>query len=60
MRRRVDISTHREELKEIYAKGKCEGFDTKILRKIIRLRAMDPTARSEEKSLIDLCMLAVG
>jgi uncharacterized protein (UPF0335 family) len=55
-----DIAAHRADLSEIYAEAKGEGFDTKILRKVIRLRAMDPTARSEETALIDLYMSAAG
>ena len=47
------------DLKAIYSEAKGEGFDTKILHKVIRLRAMDPTVRSEEESLIDLYMSAV-
>ncbi len=48
-----------EDLKEVYAESKGEGFDTKILRKVIRLRAQDAATRAEEEALIDLYMSAV-
>ncbi len=48
-----------EDLKEVFAEAKGEGFDTKILRKVIRLRAQDAATRAEEEALIDLYMSAV-
>ena len=49
-----------EDLKEVYAEAKGEGFDTKILRKVIRLRKMDKVKRDEEEALIDLYLSAIG
>ena len=48
------------DLKEVYAEAKGEGFDTKILRKVIRLRKMDKVKRDEEQTLIDLYLSAIG
>ena len=48
------------DLKEVYSEAKGEGFDTKILRKIIRLRKQDKAKRLEEEALIDLYLSAVG
>ena len=48
------------DLKEVYAEAKGEGFDTKILRKVIRLRKMDKVKRDEEEALIDLYLSAIG
>lgn len=48
------------DLKEVFAEAKGEGFDTKILRKIIRIRAQDKAKRMEEEALIDLYLAAVG
>ena len=48
------------DLKEVYAEAKGEGFDTKILRKVVRLRAQDRAKRAEEEALIDLYMTALG
>ena len=48
------------DLKEVYAEAKGEGFDTKIVRKVVRLRAQDAAKRSEEEALIDLYISAIG
>ena len=48
------------DLKEVYAEAKGEGFDTKIIRKVIRLRKADAAKRSEEEALIELYITAIG
>jgi uncharacterized protein (UPF0335 family) len=48
------------DLKEVYAEAKGEGFDVKILRKVIRLRKADTAKRQEEEALIDLYISAIG
>jgi uncharacterized protein (UPF0335 family) len=48
------------DLKEVYAEAKGEGFDTKILRKVVRLRKADAAKRSEEEALIELYITAIG
>jgi uncharacterized protein (UPF0335 family) len=48
------------DLKEVYAEAKGEGFDTKIVRKVVRLRKQDTAKRQEEEALIDLYISAIG
>ncbi len=48
------------DLKEVYAEAKGNGFDTKILRKVIRMRKQDKAKRQEEEALIDLYLSAIG
>jgi uncharacterized protein (UPF0335 family) len=48
------------DLKEVYAEAKGNGFDVKILRKVIRLRKQDTAKRQEEEALIDLYLSAIG
>ena len=48
------------DLKEVFAEAKGEGFDTKILRKVIRLRKQDTAKRQEEEALVDLYISAIG
>jgi uncharacterized protein (UPF0335 family) len=48
------------DLKEVYAEAKGNGFDTKILRKVVRLRKQDKAKRLEEEALIDLYLSAIG
>jgi uncharacterized protein (UPF0335 family) len=48
------------DLKEVFAEAKGEGFDPKILRKVVRLRKMDKARRQEEEALLDLYLSAIG
>jgi uncharacterized protein (UPF0335 family) len=48
------------DLKEVYLEAKGNGFDTKILRKVVRLRKQDKAKRQEEEALIDLYLSAIG
>lgn len=48
------------DIKEVYAEAKGNGFDTKILRKIVRLRKVDTAERQEEEALMDVYMAALG
>ena len=48
------------DLKEVYSEAKGEGFDTKIIRKIIKIRTQDRARLQEEVALIDLYLSAIG
>ena len=48
------------DLREVYAEAKGEGFDSKIIRKVIRLRKQDTAKRQEEEALVDLYLAAIG
>jgi uncharacterized protein (UPF0335 family) len=48
------------DLKEVYAEAKGNGFDTKILRKVVRIRKQDRAQRQEEEALLDLYLSAIG
>ncbi len=48
------------DIKEVYAEAKGNGFDTKILRKVISLRKKDANEREEEESMLDLYLQALG
>lgn len=43
-----------EDVKEVYAEAKGVGFDTKIMRQVIRLRKMEPHDREEMEHLLDV------
>lgn len=49
-----------QDVREVYAEAKGEGFDTKVLRKIIGLRKKDPRERREEEELLELYLSALG
>jgi len=48
------------DLKEVFAEAKGNGFDVKIIRKVVRIRKMDRAKRQEEDALIDLYLSAIG
>ena len=56
----ADKAAVANDLKEVYAEAKGEGFDTKILRKVVRLRKADAAKRQEEEALIELYVAAIG
>jgi uncharacterized protein (UPF0335 family) len=48
------------DIKEIYAEAKANGFDTKILRRVVQLRKQDSAERQEQEALLDLYLHALG
>ena len=49
-----------EQIKEIYAEAKANGFDTKTLRKVVTLRKKALEERQEEEAMLDLYLHALG
>lgn len=49
-----------DDIKEVYAEAKGNGFDVKIMRKVISLRRMDRDKRIEEETILDLYLSALG
>lgn len=49
-----------EQIKEVYAEAKGNGFDVKIIRKVIRIRKQDRAKRQEEEAILDLYLSAIG
>jgi uncharacterized protein (UPF0335 family) len=48
------------DMKEVFAEAKGEGYDVKILRKVIRIRRQDKAKRQEEDAILDLYLSALG
>ena len=48
------------DIKEVYAEAKGNGFDTKVLRKIVAVRKQDASERMEQDALMELYMSALG
>jgi uncharacterized protein (UPF0335 family) len=48
------------DIKEIYAEAKSNGFDTKVIRKIISIRKKDYAERQEEEAILELYLQALG
>jgi uncharacterized protein (UPF0335 family) len=49
-----------DDIKEVYGEAKANGFDTKTLRQIVRIRKQDSAERQEQEALLDLYMHALG
>ncbi len=49
-----------EQIKEVYAEAKANGFDTRTLRKVIGLRRKPTEERQEEEALLELYLSALG
>lgn len=49
-----------EDIKEVYAEAKGNGFDVKILRKIIAMRKQDAEKRREEQAVLAVYMQELG
>jgi len=49
-----------EQIKEIYAEAKANGFDARTLRKVVSLRKKPAEERQEEEALLDLYLSALG
>lgn len=49
-----------DQIKEVYAEAKANGFDTKTLRKVVSLRKKDMEERQEEEAMLDLYLHALG
>lgn len=49
-----------DDVKETYAEAKAMGFDTKVLRQVIRIRKLDRQEREEQEQVRDLYLHALG
>jgi uncharacterized protein (UPF0335 family) len=49
-----------DDIKEIYAEAKGSGFDTKVLRQVIKIRKQDRAERMEQEAILELYMTALG
>ncbi len=49
-----------DDIKDVYGEAKANGFDVKIMRKIISIRKQDRDQRREEETILDLYLAALG
>jgi len=49
-----------DDIKDVYAEAKGNGYDVKALRTIIRLRKQDPNERAEAETILETYMQALG
>ena len=56
----LEKQTVAEDMKEVFGEAKSNGFDVKIMKKIITLRKMEAAEREEQETLIELYKQALG
>jgi uncharacterized protein (UPF0335 family) len=49
-----------EDIRDVYAEAKGNGFDAKALRTIVRMRKMDSDERREQEEILETYMHALG
>jgi uncharacterized protein (UPF0335 family) len=49
-----------EDIKEVFSEAKGAGFDTKAIRRLIRLRKLDKAELQEQQAMDELYMSALG
>ncbi|UAK23370.1 DUF2312 domain-containing protein [Sphingomonas nostoxanthinifaciens] len=49
-----------DDVRDVYNEAKSQGYDTKTMRAIIRLRKMEKHARDEAEALLDTYKAALG
>lgn len=49
-----------DDIKEVYQEARVNGFDTKAIREIVKLRKKTPDKREEERAILDTYLHAIG
>lgn len=49
-----------DDIKDVYGEAKGMGFDTKILREVVRLKKQDAAERAEEDAILSTYLIAMG
>jgi len=49
-----------DDIRDVYAEAKANGFDVKTLRTVVRLRKLDVAERQEQEAILETYMHALG
>lgn len=49
-----------DDIRDTYNEGKSQGYDTKMMRKIVALRKMNPDDRREMEAVLEVYKAALG
>ena len=47
------------DIREVFGEAKASGFDTKVMRQVLKLRKLDKQDRQEQEHLLDLYLRAL-
>lgn len=48
------------DIREVFSEAKGQGFDTKIMRQVVRMRKLDKADFQEQEAMLDLYLSALG
>jgi uncharacterized protein (UPF0335 family) len=49
-----------DDIRDVYAEAKANGYDAKAIRTIVRLRKQEPEERKEQETILETYMHALG
>jgi uncharacterized protein (UPF0335 family) len=49
-----------DDIRDVYAEAKGNGFDAKVIRKVVSIRKQDRDKRREEEEILELYLAALG
>lgn len=55
-----EIKASNDDKKDVYAEAKANGFDTKVIKRIVALRKQDRDERMEHEAILELYLQALG
>ncbi|MCJ8308721.1 MAG: DUF2312 domain-containing protein [Rhizobiaceae bacterium] len=49
-----------DDIRDVFAEAKANGFDVKTLRTVVRMRKIEAAERQEQEAMLDLYLSALG
>ena len=49
-----------DDIRDVFAEAKANGFDVKTLRTVVRMRKLEAAERQEQEAMLDLYLSALG
>ena len=49
-----------DDIRDVFAEAKVNGFDIKALRQVVKLRKLDKNERAEQEAILDTYLVALG
>ncbi len=49
-----------DDIRDVYAEAKANGFDVKALRQVVKQRKLDKNERAEQEAILDTYLVALG
>lgn len=56
----ADIAVRNTDKRDIYAEAKSNGFDTKVLKRVVAIRRQDEASRQEQETILFVYLQALG